>query len=131
MRKLKLRLCTPSACVAALGLVLSGLCPAQAPNPRSHVTIYTVTPDMLNDWIDLQKNEVVPALKKAGVRSRTIWRNAPFNGSAYEFVSVTPIDNMAQYDGESPLIRALARLRERSTAPGQAAPLPRLQPQFR
>ena len=104
-----LRLFTPGLGLVALVLAISGLCPAQTPNPRNHVTVYTVKPDMLAEWIDLQKNEVVPALKKAGVRSRSMWRNAPFNGSLYEFLSVTPIDNMAQYDGDNPINRALGR----------------------
>ena len=59
--------------VAALTLVFSSVSPspaiaqpaaaaAAAPaTTRYQVTVVRIKPDMLNEWIDLQKNEVVPA----------------------------------------------------------------------
>ena len=41
-------------------------------NPRSLVRITQVKPDMATEWLAIQKNEVNPALKKAGLASRTM-----------------------------------------------------------
>jgi len=73
------------------------------------VTTTLVEPDMSREWFDLNKNEINPALKKAGVKSRTVYRNAPFNGSSYEYVIVSPVDNYGQFDQDGPLTRALGR----------------------
>jgi hypothetical protein len=79
---------------------------AQAPQ-WSSISIVHVKPDMLSEWQDLQKNVVNPALKKAGVKERSIFETAVF-GEAYEFVVITPITSFAQYDESmSPLRKTL------------------------
>lgn len=94
----------------SLALIFSAVALAQSPaRPRASVTYTMVKPDMVTEWTDLQKNEVVPALKKAGVKSRAVYRNAPFNGSPYQYVTIQPIENYGQYDGESAIFRALGR----------------------
>ena len=82
---------------------LPSICHAQT---RSRVTITHVKPDMVNDWVDLQKNEVVPALKKAGVKTRTVYSSGLF-GTANEYVTTQPFDNTSEFDGQSPLVKAL------------------------
>src|SRR5438128_10661860 len=78
---------------------------ADAPAPQwSSITIVHVKPDMVADWQDLQKNVVNPALKKAGVKERSIFETAVF-GESYEFVVVTPITSFAQYDEPISLLR--------------------------
>ncbi|MBI3472560.1 MAG: hypothetical protein HY013_14490 [Candidatus Solibacter usitatus] len=102
----------------AATVVAAALCLAQtAPAPRSRVTITHVKPEMQNEWVDLQKNEVIPALKKAGVKSRRVSSTALF-GNAYEYAIVTPLDKFADFDAGNPLTRALgpersARLQEK------------------
>ena len=83
------------------------VCLAQTTTPpaRSNVTITHVKPDMLDEWVDLQKNEVLPALKKAGVASRTTWRTVWGNG--YEFLTFTPLAKYAERDEPNPLTKAL------------------------
>src|SRR5262249_36991142 len=56
-------------------------------------TIVHVKPEMLTEWLDLQKNAVVPALKKAGVKTRTVllrrcdWRGVQLHvDSANEWI---------------------------------------------
>ncbi len=96
------------ASALALALWLPALCLAQSAPPapaRSHVVLVHVKPDMLNEWINLQKNELIPALKKAGVKTRTTYRT--LLGNSYEFISVTPFDQFAQLDGQGPVVRAL------------------------
>jgi hypothetical protein len=61
---------------------------------------------MANEWLDLQKNEVVPALKKAGVKTRTVYSSGLF-GTAGEYLLQQPFDSMAEFDGQSPLVKAL------------------------
>ena len=110
--------------LAAGGLLLvfgfSSQCLAQtaAPAPqRSRVIVTQVKPDMLNEWMDIQKNEVNPAMKKAGVTRRTVSRSV--FGNLYEFTSITPLDSYASMDGPNPFARILgpeaaARLSEKS-----------------
>lgn len=96
-------------CASAMLLVsaLSSQCLAQSATPQlSLVTITHVKPDMLNEWLDLQKNEVVPALKKAGQTTRTVYHTSLF-GNSYEYVAITPIQKFAQFDAGNPLVKAL------------------------
>lgn len=98
--------------VAALALVAASPAPAvaqpaaaAATTTRSQVTIVRIKPDMLNEWIDLQRNEVVPALKKAGVQSRTVWATAV--GNSFEYTIVVPFEKWAAMDSPGPLVAAL------------------------
>ena len=81
---------------------------ADAPAPQwSSITVVRVKPDMVADWQDLQKNVVNPALKKAGVKERNVFETAVF-GPSYEYVVITPITSLAQYDEPmSPLRKTL------------------------
>ncbi len=94
--------------VVVLALASATLCLAQStPPPATRlVAIATqVKPDMLNEWLDLQKSEVNPALKKAGISSRTVL--ATSFGNTYEYVSISPLESFALLDGGSPYARAL------------------------
>jgi hypothetical protein len=73
-----------------------------------HLTVTRIKPDMLTEWQELQKNETLPALQKAEVKVRDVWVSALF-GEYYEFVTVAPIANFAQYDGPGPTVRALGQ----------------------
>jgi len=104
--------------VALLASVLSTQCLAQSATPQlARVTITHVKPDMLTEWIDLEKNEVVPALKKAGQTARTVYVTSLF-GNSYEYVIITPFQKYADFDAGNPMIKALgetasARLAEK------------------
>lgn len=111
---IKARLPLPIFASALVLSTLPNLCLAQT---RSRVTISHVKPDMLNEWVDLQKNEVVPALKKAGVKTRTVYASGLF-GPAGEYLVTQPFNSPAEFDGPSPLVKALdapgaARLNEK------------------
>jgi hypothetical protein len=60
---------------------------------------------MLNEWMDLQKNELIPAQKKAGPATRTTYQTV--FGNTNEFLTVTPLGKYADFDGPSYLDRAL------------------------
>lgn len=98
-----------SLVVRAAGLVtaLTVAFPAHAQpgTTRLYVQSSLVKPDMLTEWLDLQKNEVTPALKKAGVKTRSVLRTAL--GNTNEFLAITPLDSYGRFDGPSPLVKAL------------------------
>ncbi len=104
-------LSTSLLAVAALTLVVSAASPAPAmaqpaaATTRSQVTVVRIKADMLNEWLDLQRNEVVPALKKAGIKQRTVWNTAV--GNSFEYTILTPFDKWALMDAPGPLVAAL------------------------
>ena len=98
----------PIACTALVAIFAGAVCRAQTTPPppaRLSGTITHVKPDMLNEWTDLNKNEVIPAYKKAGVKTRTIYRTVW--GSGYEFVTLVPMEKYAERDDPNPLTKAL------------------------
>ena len=93
-------------------LALSALSPSWAQNQasadtRSFVRITQVKPDMVGEWLAIQKSEVNPALKKGGIASRTLLETVL--GNQYEYVSITPMGNYAELDADTPLIKALGK----------------------
>ncbi len=69
--------------------------------------IVSVVPDKLDDYRELQFDDVNPALQKAGVPWRNVFRTAEF-GNSYEIHLVRPIRSFAaEYDTGGPLARAL------------------------
>lgn len=100
--------------LAAAGMALSMAiaCPAQSDTPKSPsllgVLVSRVKPDMIQEFENLSKNGLNPALKKAGVPFRQVWTTATF-GNLYEYVSVSPIDKFADFDGTPALDRALGK----------------------
>jgi hypothetical protein len=63
---------------------------------------------MVAEWQEFQRNESMPALKKGGVKERQTWQTANF-GEAYEYVFVSPIEDFAQFDGDSAVVKALGQ----------------------
>lgn len=93
-----------AASALLLAASLCSLCVAQSLTSR--VTVTHVKPEMVNEWLDLQKNEVVPALKKAGQTSRTVLVTSLF-GNAQEYLIITPFEKYADFDSGNPMIKAL------------------------
>lgn len=82
--------------------------PAAPARQRLAVTVIQVKPEMVADFDNLIKNEYNPALAKAGAKWSDVWRTAHF-GDAFEYTFVAPVDSYAQFDGPSPLEKALGR----------------------
>lgn len=84
---------------------------AQQPTPptstRFYVTVVRLKPEMLTQWTALQRDEVTPAMKKAGVTSRIVLANAV--GNAFEYTIITPFPSFGAMDGDAPLVRALGQ----------------------
>jgi hypothetical protein len=81
--------------------------PAQPPPPRIQVTVIQLKPDMMTTWEDLQKNELIPAQKKAGLP----WRHTLANGASgqgFTRVMIVPLSNYAQLDMPGFIQRAVS-----------------------
>jgi hypothetical protein len=75
-----------------------------AATTRLLVTHVRVSPAKVATWLELQRNQVVPALKKAGLEAYTTYQTVV--GDLTEFVIVRPFA-FAELDGADPLDRAL------------------------
>jgi hypothetical protein len=75
-----------------------------------------VKPEMWTEYRAIERDEVIPAMRRAGVPSRAAWRTAEF-GSTYEMVLVRPVADFGIYDGGDSFSalppREAERLRER------------------
>ena len=108
--------------VAAVALALAGTSPdARAQDAAAgswmRVDIVQILPRELDEYIEIQLEDVNPALRRAGVPWRSAWSTAEF-GNTYERSFVTPISSMGEFDIGGPLARAmdpdrLARIRDR------------------
>ena len=110
--------------LVAFGIVIvlggsEGPVAAQAGAEQNWLRVDTVQvkPEMWTEYRTIERDEVIPALRKAGVPSRSAWRTAEF-GSTYELVFARPIADFAEYDLGDSFNRGLApreaeRLRER------------------
>ena len=79
---------------------------AQEETSWMRVDVLQVQPRELDDFIEMQLEEVNPALQRAGVPWRSAWRTAEF-GNTYERLFVTPVDSLADLDYGGPLARVL------------------------
>ncbi len=65
-----------------------------------------VKPDRVNDYIALMKSDVMPAVKKAGLKTYVVTRTR-FGGPNSEFRSVAGVDSWADMDSPAPVVRAM------------------------
>ena len=105
------RLVTGLIVAIAVAVLVSGSAPvtrAQEAMPWMRVDIMEVIPEELDEFIEVQLEQVNPALRRAGVPWRSAWRTAEF-GNLYERMFVTPMDDLAELDRGGPLAFALDR----------------------
>ncbi len=82
-------------------------------------TRYTLKPDLRSQWLQLEKDQVVPALKKAGIKHLSVYETVL--GDAPEYTTVRELASFGEFDGPDPLVRAMgasaaARLEEKLDA---------------
>ena len=89
---------------------------AQTPNPTPQaaptpeflsITVVSVKPEMMMEFQNFMKNTTNPALKKGGLKSREVWQNTGAVGDAFEYVLVSPVAKLAEFDGPSALEKGL------------------------
>ena len=79
------------------------------PQPKMvRVTRVNVRQDMLEQFMATVKNELAPALKKAGQTS-FLARRVEYGGSRNQFTFRSPLNKFSELDGDSPLIKALGK----------------------
>jgi hypothetical protein len=69
------------------------------------VTVTQIKPELITEWTEWQKSEVMPTLQKGGVKERHAWRTVI--GESFEYAMVTPLASFAERDGQSPIVKAL------------------------
>lgn len=74
---------------------------------RFLVTVVRLRPELADQWLAVQREEVIPAQKQAGVASRVTL--ATSLGNAFEYAIILPFPSFAAMDGDAPLVRALGR----------------------
>jgi hypothetical protein len=70
------------------------------------LNIVRIKPDRIREYVEFQKSETIPALKKAGQTGRDAWRTATF-GETYQIAYISRIRAFEQYDTPNPIIKAL------------------------
>ena len=82
--------------------------PQAAPTPEFlSITVVSVKPDMIVEFQNFMKSTTNPALKKGGLMRREVWQNTGAAGDAFEYVLVTPVAKLADFDGPSALEKGL------------------------
>lgn len=104
----KLAVSTAAAIVLAAGtLSIAAQTKPEAPAPSlMEVTWVTAKPDMTEEFQDMVKDGLNPALVKGGLKTSWTWHNALGDEFAYVFVS--PLSKMAERDGPSPVEKGMA-----------------------
>jgi hypothetical protein len=72
---------------------------------RLLVTEYHVRSDRVEEWLAIQRSEIVPTLRKAGVEHYTVYETVI--GDASEFFTVRLLPSFAEFDGLDPLEQVL------------------------
>lgn len=140
MRRQMTRLIVVGSATVVAAALLATVAPfavrAQENTNWMRVDIMQVLPRELDEFIELQLEDVNPALRRAGVPWRSAWRTAEF-GNTYELLFVSPLDDMGEYDSGGPLARALdpdrlARIRDsvRRTLSGRQSYAIRYRPEL-
>jgi hypothetical protein len=82
--------------------------PQAAPTPELlSVTFVSVKPEMMAEFQNFMKNTTNPALKKGGLKWREVWQNTNAAGDAFEYVLVSPVGKLAEFDGPGALEKGL------------------------
>jgi len=75
--------------------------------PLVNITIVQIRPELANEWLEFQKNETIPTLKKGGVRQRSAFATAI--GPSFEYAFLTPAERLAERDDDNPIVKALGQ----------------------
>src|SRR6476620_9131517 len=84
----------------------------QTASPKSPESMFVtlrvtdVKPDMMSEYVALQKSDTIPGLKTAGIEWRDVWRAAVV-GNPGTVATVMPLKSLADLDGDPPMKKAL------------------------
>ena len=94
-----------AAALMLLGIVATAAAQEGPQTTRLLVTEIRVKPEKIGEWLALERDEVVPALKKAGIKRYTVFQT--LIGETTDFVIVRPLPSFAEFNGPDALERAL------------------------
>jgi len=69
--------------------------------------VVSVKPEMMVEFQNFMKTTTNPALKKGGLKWREVWQNTGAAGDAFEYVLVSPVAKLAEFDGPGALEKGL------------------------
>lgn len=96
------------ACALAFGQNKSATAAPATQGQLLEISVVILKPDKVAQYLRIQKDEVIPALKKAGLEARYFFKGGAF-GESYLYGTAVPIKNLASFDGPRPLERALGK----------------------
>jgi hypothetical protein len=85
----------------------TGTVPDVSRMPLVSITIVQIKPELANEWLEFQKSDTIPTLKKGGVTQRNAFATAI--GPTFEYAFLTPVLNLAERDGDNPIVKALGQ----------------------
>ena len=97
--------------VALLGLLLAALAPlgyAQTPPAAPigyRVQVIRLNPGMGDEWRQFYQTEILPVLKKGGVKQHTVLRTS--FGDVRQWIIVSPVESLAQLDEPNTIAKVL------------------------
>ena len=83
---------------------------AQTPSPLpqfSRMHVVKLNPGLNDEWRKFYQTEIVPALKKGGVKQHSVWR--VMQGDLREYVIITPLESLAELDEPITLVKSLGQ----------------------
>ena len=101
-------LLTISALLLAVTVVPSiyAQTPTPTPTPQfSRLQVVKLNPGVSDEWRKFYQTELLPALKKGGVKQHSVWR--VMQGDVRQYVLITPLESLAQLDEPTALAKAL------------------------
>lgn len=81
--------------------------PASIPRQLLNIRFLRIKSGMGAEWREFRQKEALPLLRKGGVKEQTVSVMSQFGETGY--LVVTPIENLAQYDGPSASVRVLGQ----------------------
>ena len=96
------------ALFAATIFAPSSFAQTQPPAPQfSRVQIVRLNPGMSDEWRTFYQTEILPVLKKAGVKRQDVLTVA--QGDVREYIIITPLEGLAQLDEPGALAKVLGQ----------------------
>lgn len=70
------------------------------------ISVLRVHPDKVDQYLALAKSELLPAVKRSGVKAYSVTRTR-YGGSRADITTVVGVDSWADLDGTSPIVKAM------------------------
>jgi hypothetical protein len=107
MRRIGFAMVLAAVVLSAVTAIRAQPTPATLQQSWRSVTLTTVKPERVAEWLEIQRSQTIPMQQKGGIKERDTWQSgAPF-GEGNTYAIVTPIDKFATYDAPNLARRVL------------------------